>query len=211
MVRRLGGNQKSYGMTFTTGESSMKYNELNDKAKENARDRFAGINVDHEWWESAYEYAAAVASMLGMYDFEVQGFDLDRGYYVQYKGRFHAKDMKLDDLTDAQREQLKHITDPLAAQSALCAIHSQGSYLWADVTPSHRTSLNVDWQVWDTYDDEEIEDLLDGEAIEEAFKDFAGWIQGQLQAEYDHLTSDEAIEETIIANEYEFDEEGNLL
>ena len=190
----------------------MKYEQLNDKAKAKARESYYDVGVDYEWWEHVYEYATTVASMLGMYDFDVQGFDLDRGYYVQYKGRFHAKDMKLDDLTDAQREQLKHITDPLAAQSALCAIHSQGSYLWADVTPAYRTSLNVDWEVWDCYDDiEEVEALIDGDAIEQAFDDFADWIGDQLQAEYDWLTSDEVIEETIIANEYEFDEEGNLL
>jgi hypothetical protein len=189
----------------------MKYEQLSDKAKEKARYRFIDINVHYDWWEHVYEYAEVVAFALGIYGLEIKGFDLDRGDYVQYEARFNSKNMRLDDFTDVQREDLKHIIDPLVEQSALCAIHTQGSFLWADVTPSHRTSLNVDWQVWDTYDDEEIEDLLDGEAIEEAFKDFAGWIQGQLQAEYDHLTSDEAIEETIIANEYEFDEEGNLL
>ena len=189
----------------------MKYEQLSDKAKEKARYRFIDINVDYDWWEFIHEYAEEVAGKLGIYGLEVKGFDLDRGSYVQYEANFRTPMMKLETLGDELKEQLKHIIDPLVAQSALCAIHSQGSFLWASITPAHRTSLNVDWQVWDTYDDEEIEDLLDGDAIKKAFEDFADWIQGQLQAEYDHLTSDEAVEETIIANEFEFDEEGELL
>jgi len=34
------------------------------------------------------------------------------------------------------------------------------------------------------------------------------WLYRQLEAEYDHLTSDEAIEEGIIVNEYTFTEGG---
>lgn len=36
----------------------------------------------------------------------------------------------------------------------------------------------------------------------------ARWLYRQLQAEHDHLTSDEAIEEGIIVNEYTFTEGG---
>lgn len=42
----------------------------------------------------------------------------------------------------------------------------------------------------------------------EALRDLARWLYRQLQAEYDHLTSDEAIEEGIIANQYTFTEGG---
>ena len=42
----------------------------------------------------------------------------------------------------------------------------------------------------------------------EALRDLARWLYRQLQAEYDHLTSDEAIEEGIIVNEYRFTEAG---
>lgn len=39
-------------------------------------------------------------------------------------------------------------------------------------------------------------------------RDLSRWLYRQLQAEYDHLTSDEVIEEGIIANEYTFTELG---
>ena len=46
------------------------------------------------------------------------------------------------------------------------------------------------------------------EIMTEALRDLAGWLYRQLEAEDDHLTSDEAIEEGIIVNEYTFAEAG---
>ena len=51
------------------------------------------------------------------------------------------------------------------------------------------------------YDDAE-------EVVTEIFRDLARWLYRQLQAEYDHLTSNEAIEEGIMINEYTFTEAG---
>ena len=42
----------------------------------------------------------------------------------------------------------------------------------------------------------------------ETLRDLARWLYRQLEAEYDHLTSDEAIEEGIIVNEYTLTEAG---
>ena len=46
------------------------------------------------------------------------------------------------------------------------------------------------------------------ETMLEAFRDLARWLYRQLQVEYDHLASDESIEDSIIANEYTFTEGG---
>ena len=186
----------------------MKYEELSDKAKENARMGMSDINTDHDWWEYTYEYVGEVAKSLGFEWFEVTGFDLERGSYVQYDGQFYFNKMKLDELSDKQKDELKWFIEPILAQNALCAIHSQGSYLWAQVTPTGRVSLNVNWEVANTDTPDELEELLDGEAIETAFSEFADWIQARLQEDYDYLTSDEVIEESIVDNEYDFDEEG---
>jgi len=42
------------------------------------------------------------------------------------------------------------------------------------------------------------------EIVTEALRDRARWLYRQLESEFDHLTSDEAIEDGIIANEYTF-------
>jgi hypothetical protein len=46
------------------------------------------------------------------------------------------------------------------------------------------------------------------EIVTEALRDLPCWLYRQLEAEYGHLTSDEAIEERIIVNEYTFTEAG---
>jgi hypothetical protein len=46
--------------------------------------------------------------------------------------------------------------------------------------------------------------------ITQAIRDFADWIYKRLEAEWDYLTSDEAVDESIKANEYEFTKEGKL-
>ncbi|PRY83576.1 hypothetical protein CLV74_13027 [Donghicola tyrosinivorans] len=44
--------------------------------------------------------------------------------------------------------------------------------------------------------------------VTEALRDLARWLYRRLEDEYDHLTSDEAIEEGIIVNAYTFMEGG---
>ncbi len=49
------------------------------------------------------------------------------------------------------------------------------------------------------------------EIVTEALRDLARWLHLQLQSEYDHLTSDESIEEGVIVNYYTFTEGGGAL
>jgi hypothetical protein len=49
------------------------------------------------------------------------------------------------------------------------------------------------------------------ETVTEALRDLARWLYRQIESKYDHLTSDEAIEEGIIVNEYSFTEAGRRL
>ena len=52
------------------------------------------------------------------------------------------------------------------------------------------------------YECEDLGDILD---------DFAHWARILLRDEYEWLTSDEAVQEAIEANEYEFTEDGKLV
>ena len=42
------------------------------------------------------------------------------------------------------------------------------------------------------------------DAVTEAMRNLARWLYHQLRSEYEHLTSDEAIDETLAANESTF-------
>ena len=46
------------------------------------------------------------------------------------------------------------------------------------------------------------------ETVMEALRDLARWLYRQLEREYDYLTSDEAVDEAIVANEYSFTVDG---
>lgn len=46
------------------------------------------------------------------------------------------------------------------------------------------------------------------EVVTEALRDLARWLYRQLEREYDFLTSDEAVDETILANAYTFTQAG---
>ena len=46
------------------------------------------------------------------------------------------------------------------------------------------------------------------DTVIEAMRDLARWLYRQLRAEYEHLTSDEAIDETLAANSWSFTASG---
>lgn len=46
------------------------------------------------------------------------------------------------------------------------------------------------------------------EMVIEALRDLTRWLYRHLEREYDYLTSDEAVDEAITANEYTFTEAG---
>ncbi len=50
---------------------------------------------------------------------------------------------------------------------------------------------------------DDAEEMLIG-----AFRDLARWLYARLREEYAYLTSDEAVDEAIVANEYTFTEVG---
>lgn len=47
-----------------------------------------------------------------------------------------------------------------------------------------------------------------GDEVEQALKDFSAWIYDQLRTEDEWRNADEQVDESIVANEYEFDEDG---
>jgi hypothetical protein len=46
------------------------------------------------------------------------------------------------------------------------------------------------------------------DVVAQALRDLARWLYRQLEREYEHLTSDEAVDEAIAANGYTFTEAG---
>ena len=60
-------------------------------------------------------------------------------------------------------------------------------------------------EIWSSDLPESVEDT-----ITEALRDFADWIYRQLETEYEYVMSDENVDESIRANEYEFTADGQI-
>ena len=170
--------------------------ELSEAAQERALNAFRDINVEFDWWDGAYDTICTAGRLLGL-DIDRINFDTDLYciFNAEYEyARGAAKAVRdefpwADDLHDVARKlqdlQKRHF------YSLSCA-----------VTEGRTTNRYSCFRFGDDYECEDLGDIID---------DFAYWAWILLQDEYEYLTSDEVIEEMIEANEYEFDEAGNLL
>lgn len=197
-----------------------KYEELSDSAQEKARDWYRQYGLDYDWWGSSYEYFASVSEILGIelsqkpvplmngkcrYEPEIyftgfyhQGSGSSFcGTYSYAKGA-HAKVKEYA----PQDEALHHIAQ------ALQDVQRRHFYrLVAEITSVRDHYIRV--EVEDS--ENRYRDIGDAEGeVRDLMNDFNDWMFKRLQDEYEYLASDEVVEEAIIANEYEFDERGNL-
>jgi hypothetical protein len=163
-----------------------KFDELQPEAKNKAIQQFSDINVDYEWWNFTYEDA----DNIGL---KIKGFDIDRGSYC--KGEFvdsaYYVANKIKENHGETCETYKTAIAFIAEWDALVSKYSDG------VTTDKVAEDNE-------YDfDNEAEDL-ESEFLKSICEDY----RIILSKEYDYLTSEEAIIETIRSNEYEFTKDG---
>lgn len=102
-----------------------------------------------------------------------------------------AKDKELERIHRELRHYAKHYPQ------ATCTSKHTGHYY-------HSRSVSLDPVLGEEIDyNQETHD-----GLEEALRDFMDWIYKALEEENDYLLSDEVVDESIRANEYEFTEEG---
>ena len=173
-----------------------KFDELSEAAQERALNDLRYIYVDGDWYENVYYTIRAAGKLLGL---EIGDIHFDMYLYCIFDADYEyargaAKAIQVEfpratDLHDVARKlqdlQKRHF------YSLSCA-----------VTEGRTTNRYSCFRFGEDYECEDLGDIID---------DFAYWAWILLQDEYEYLTSDEAIEEMIEANEYEFDEAGNLL
>jgi len=183
------------------------------------------FNVDHRWWESIYEDFYRICTILGIElnknEPNFSGF-WSQGDGASWAGRYRSRALSLNtrsgyaptyDLAPAQirehapqDEELHRIADELCL---LARIYGP-TYAVVGRSSSHYVHSNTmcinEWE----YDDDRDSDDVDGvilDHIEEAllatFTALAEWLYTSLDAEYEYLISDEAVIETLEANDIE--------
>lgn len=194
--------------------SIFKYEELSDKAKAKAREWYRSDDggLDYDWFDAVYEDAGRI--------FEILGIDANRkgknpciwfsgfwsqgdgacfeGSYSYAKGsaraikRYAPQDEELQrigrELMEVQKRHNYRIT---------ARLEHRGPYY-------HEYTVSIDV---DGCDDSGKESPA--ETVRTLLRDLMRWTYKTLEAEHEYLTSDEAVAETIEANEYEFTADGD--
>lgn len=200
-----------------------KYSELSDEAKVKARDWYReDLPVDHEF---IYDEAVTIAEMMGIeiatkaaklmngstrqepeiyytgFWSQGDGASFEGGYRYK-KGAFKAikeyapEDHALHNIAQALQDVQKKYFYRLTA-----GISQRGRYYHSGTMYTNCYYSGDDYRT--------IEDR-DCDEIQYQMRAFADWIYNRLRSEYEYQNSDEAVEESIIGNEYEFTEDGSI-
>jgi len=198
------------------------FDELSDKAKEKARDWYREGAFDCEWWDSVYEDAVTVANILGIEINKKPTTRMDgspgagetciwfsgfasQGDGVCFEGSYeYSKGWKKKLLAYAPKDEgLLRIGQEL--QEAQVSLRYEGTATMAH-SGHYYHSVCMDISV--DYGEVDIDDSGPEYAIIQCMRDFAGWVYKQLEAESDYMNSEEAVDDSIEANEYTFLESG---
>lgn len=192
-------------------------------------DKHREINVDYDWWGSIYDDFHEICTILGieLYDDREPCFT---GFWSQGDGASWTGHYRAIKYVPVKAEVI-HIYDeaPIKIRAhapeddalhgiadRLCMLNRLYTPFCARVTRSsshyvHDCTMQI--YSWEFYDDERNEDVpseiaehMENE-LTDIFRDLARWLYKTLEHEYDHLTSDEAVAETLEANEIEEEED----
>jgi len=163
--------------------TTYEFDELSPEAQRRAIDTLWDINVAYDWWDCIYEDAETVG-------IKITSFDL---YYHYCRGEFI--------------ENARYTANKILQYHGETCETYQTAKVFLD-------TLNRFLEAADKDEYGELAYLSDEQQVEEMELEFLRAILEDyrmlLQKEYDYQTSDEAIIETIRANEYEFTENGEL-
>ena len=170
--------------------------ELSDDAKKRALNAFRDINVEFDWWDGAYDTICTAGNLLGL---DIDRIHFDAYLYCIFNANYEyvrgaAKAVKAEFPQDTKLHDVARKLQDLQKRhfySLSCA-----------VTKGQSMNYYRCFRFGEDYECEDLGDIID---------DFAHWARVLLRDEYEYLTSDEAVKETIEANEYEFTEGGKLV
>jgi hypothetical protein len=186
-----------------------KFSELNDTAKQKALDKCREWQTDDRWWEYVYDDAKEIGKIMGI-DIERIYFS---GFYSQGDGACFEGHYEYVKGATKNVQQYAPMDTELHAIAQVLQNIQRANFYQLKASVKHRghyyhensTDINVD-----RYDGCELSRDAE-EIVTECLKDFMRWIYSTLEKEYEWLTSDEYVAEMIEANDYEFDEDGNII
>lgn len=182
-----------------------KYDELPENVKAKVIDNYRDINVDHEWWDydgktgfspkEIKKYHLEFDHADDLLTYKKLYFDCDRGWYIQF--------------VDAEFKHDETARKFLGIPKRLW----ERIQLTINDTPGRGVNTRLEYELLDkngfcmdgtTKQREILDRAVDrfSDKIEQALKD--------LRDSYEYLVSNEAVEEAILVNEYEFTLDGKI-
>lgn len=200
------------------------FEELDERAKDRARDWYRQTSVHDDWHEFVFEDFERICEILGVdvatrpirlygggarqkpciwfSGFASQGDGACfEGSYSYRKGASRAirayapRDMRLAAIADQLQQIQRKNLYALEAR-----VTHRGRYY-------HEHSMEISVERSSDRDQPPTADAEDG--VSEALRDLARWLYRQLEQEYDHQMSNELVDEDIITNGYTFTEAGS--
>jgi hypothetical protein len=193
--------------TLTKSVTAYKFSELSSAARSRALEKMYDINVDFDnWHEGCYDYFKEVGKILGIEIDKIccSGFS-SQGDGACFEGKYSFKKGCLTKIQSYA--PIDHRLHEIAI--ALTRLQSKYFYgLSARVKHSGHYYHEYCTEIWIQGRGENSTNAC--QELTELLRDFMKWMYRSLNDEYDYLTSEEAIIETIEANDYDFTEEGNF-
>lgn len=162
-----------------------KFDELPEDIQDKVVQNYSDINTAYEWWS----FTCEDAKQIGI---EITSFDLDRGNYCE----------------------LDNIKDLTTVADLIIENHGENT----DTYKLAETFLKERDEIIDSAERDENGDFVDEyqvdsglDDLEDSFKkDLSECYLSMLKKEYEYLSSDDAIIETIRVNEYDFTADGKI-
>lgn len=197
--------------------------ELPEGAKDRARAWYCEGGFDHDWYDAVYEDFQRIAEILGIClktrTTRLIGGRTRRDPCIWFSGFWSQRDgaawegvysYRKFATADLRAYAPKDKTLQRIAETLQAAQRQNFYQLRAEVM--HRGNYYHAFTMAVSVSREStaaVEIVGDAESIvTDALRDLANWLYRQLEQEYDYLTSDETVDETLVANGYTFTEEG---
>jgi len=209
--------------THTTTTEVCKFEDLTPEMQQKAIEKHWDINVDYDWWGYSYDMIEEMAEGFGI-DTAKKSFcfDLDRnkGFGMDSRLSFSSLRAALQTKPEAgykAQEELFLLFGAWykAAAKKVCPETWKRLANGYAAPQAYSRTRNTDAS-FETDPDNSGEcdrvaadlDIL-AELCEEVLKHFCHFAANLLQSEYDYQTSEEAVRESLISNEFEFEADGD--
>lgn len=198
--------------TYTTTHTVYTFDELSESAKQKAIEKLWNINVDYEWWDYLLDNWKEKLEKLGFLNAKIYF----SGFSSQGDGACFDADIDLQTISNNMFYCSTDYKTACLWRAINIAVYTDRidspKIYTVDHHYNHENTRAIDTGycgLQDTIMTDKLMQMI--EDLNEYRRDICQEIYSDLQEEYDYLTSEESIIETIRANEYEFDENGDLV